>query len=229
MEAVRALDANPATDVIVIARGGGSLEDLLPFSDEGLIRTVFACRTPVVSAIGHESDSPILDLVADLRASTPTDAAKRVVPDVSDELAQLAQLRRRFAQSMINRISTEQERLTALRSRPVLADPTASFAVHSEQIQALRDRSRRAIRTRIEHEMTAVGHHLARVRAMSPRATLERGYAVLVDANGHAVTSVRSVSVGDQLTARLLDGEAVASVTAVAPGQPTTLGSEVPA
>lgn len=229
MEAVRALDANPGTDVIVIARGGGSLEDLLPFSDEGLIRTVFACRTPVVSAIGHESDSPILDLVADLRASTPTDAAKRVVPDVSDELAQLAQLRRRSAQSMISRISAEQERLTALRSRPVLADPTASFAVHSEQIQALRERSRRAIRTRIEHETTAVGHHLARVRAMSPRATLERGYAVLVDANGHAITSVRSLSVGDQLTARLLDGEAVASVTAVAPGQPTTLGSEVPA
>jgi exodeoxyribonuclease VII large subunit len=229
MEAVRALDANPATDVIVIARGGGSLEDLLPFSDEGLIRAVSACRTPVVSAIGHESDSPILDLVADLRASTPTDAAKRVVPDASDELAQLAQLRRRFAQSMISRISAEQERLTALRSRPVLADPTASFAVHSEQIQALRERSRRAIRTRIEHETTAVGHHLARVRAMSPRATLERGYAVLVDAEGHAVTSVRSVSVGDRLTARLLDGEAVASVTAVAPGQRTTLGSEVPA
>jgi exodeoxyribonuclease VII large subunit len=229
MEAVRALDANPTTDVIVIARGGGSLEDLLPFSDEGLIRTVFACRTPVVSAIGHESDSPILDLVADLRASTPTDAAKRIVPDVSDELAQLAQLRRRFAQSMISKISAEQERLTALRSRPVLADPTASFAVHSDQIQSLRERSRRAISTRIEHETTAVGHHLARVRAMSPRATLERGYAVLVDADGHAVTSVRSVSVGDQLTARLLDGEAVASVTAVAPGQPTTLGSEVPA
>ena len=229
MEAVRALDANPTTDVIVIARGGGSLEDLLPFSDEGLIRTVFACRTPVVSAIGHESDSPILDLVADLRASTPTDAAKRIVPDVSDELAQLAQLRRRFAQSMISKISAEQERLTALRSRPVLADPTASFAVHSDQIQSLRERSRRAIRTRIEHETTAVGHHLARVRAMSPRATLERGYAVLVDADGHAVTSVRSVSVGDQLTARLLDGEAVASVTAVAPGQPPTLGSEVPA
>jgi exodeoxyribonuclease VII large subunit len=228
MEAVRALDANPATDVIVIARGGGSLEDLLPFSDEGLIRAVFACRTPVVSAIGHESDSPILDLVADLRASTPTDAAKRVVPDASDELAQLAQLRRRFAQSMISKISAEQERLTALRSRPVLADPTASFAVHSEQIQALRERSRRAIRTRIEHETTAVSHHLARVRAMSPRATLERGYAVLVDAEGHAVTSVRSVSVGDRLTARLLDGEAIASVTAVAPGQPTAVGSEVP-
>ena len=229
MEAVRALDANPAADVIVIARGGGSLEDLLPFSDEGLIRAVFACRTPVVSAIGHESDSPILDLVADLRASTPTDAAKRVVPDVADELSQLTRLRRQLDQSVMSRISAEQDRLTALRSRPVLADPTASFAVHAEQIQALRDRSRRAIRTRIEHETSAVGHHLARVRAMSPRATLERGYAVLVNADGHAVTSVQNVSVGDQLTARLLDGQAVASVTGIVPANPATLGSEVPA
>jgi exodeoxyribonuclease VII large subunit len=229
MEAVRVLDANPTTDVIVIARGGGSLEDLLPFSDEGLIRAVFACRTPVVSAIGHESDSPILDLVADLRASTPTDAAKRVVPDVADELSQLTRLRRQLDQSMMSRISAEQDRLTALRSRPVLADPTASFAVHAEQIQALRDRSRRAIRTRVEHEMSAVGYHLARVRAMSPRATLERGYAVLVNADGHAVTSVQDVSVGDELTARLLDGEAVASVTAIMPGKPQTLGSEVSA
>jgi exodeoxyribonuclease VII large subunit len=229
MEAVRDLDANPATDVIVIARGGGSLEDLLPFSDEGLIRAVFACRTPVVSAIGHESDSPILDLVADVRASTPTDAAKRVVPDVADELTQLARLRRQLDQSMMSRISAEQDRLIALRSRPVLADPTASFAVHAEQIQALGDRSRRAIRTRIEHEMSAVGHHLARVRAMSPRATLERGYAVLVNADGRAVTSVQNVSVGDELTARLLDGEAVASVTAIMPGKSQTLGSEVSA
>ena len=229
MEAVRDLDANPATDVIVIARGGGSLEDLLPFSDEGLIRAVFACRTPVVSAIGHESDSPILDLVADLRASTPTDAAKRVVPDVADELTQLTRLRRQLDQSMMSRISAEQDRLTALRSRPVLADPTASFTVHAEQIQALADRSRRAIRTHVEHEMSAVGHHLARVRAMSPRATLERGYAILVNAKGHAVTSVQNVSVGDELTARMLDGEAVASVTAIMPGRPQTLGSEVSA
>jgi exodeoxyribonuclease VII large subunit len=217
MEAVRELDANPRVDVIVIARGGGSLEDLLPFSDEGLIRAVFACRTPVVSAIGHESDNPILDLVADLRASTPTDAAKRVVPDVTDERTQLTHLRRRLDHSLTNLIAAEQQRLTALRSRPVLADPTASFSVRLEQIMTLRDRSRRAIRSRIEHDSTEVTHQLARVRAMSPRATLERGYAIVVDAAGHAVTSVASVSVGDQLTARLVDGEAVASVTAVAP------------
>jgi exodeoxyribonuclease VII large subunit len=224
MDAVRALDANPNADVIVIARGGGSLEDLLPFSDEGLIRTVFACRTPVVSAIGHESDIPILDLVADVRASTPTDAAKRVVPDVAEELAQLGQLRRRLDQSMIGILGSEQERLTALRSRPVLADPTASFTVRIDQLEALRERSRRAISLRIEQEATAVAHRLARVRAMSPRATLERGYSILVDTGGHAVTSVSGLSVGDQLKARLLDGEAMTSVTAVSPGAPADIG-----
>ena len=217
MDAVQALDANPRVDVIVIARGGGSLEDLLPFSDEGLIRAVFACRTPVVSAIGHESDCPILDLVADLRASTPTDAAKRVVPDVAEELVQLDRIRHRLDQSLLGLMASEQERLTAIRSRPVLADPTASFAVRYEQVDALRDRSRRAISLRIEHEATAVAHRLARVRAMSPRATLERGYSILVDAAGHVVTSVAGISVGDQLEARLLDGEVVTSVTAVAP------------
>jgi exodeoxyribonuclease VII large subunit len=211
-------------DVIVIARGGGSLEDLLPFSDEGLIRAVFTCRTPVVSAIGHESDSPILDLVADLRASTPTDAAKRVVPDVAEELVQLDRIRHRLDQSLLGLMASEQERLTAIRSRPVLADPTASFAVRYEQVDALRDRARRAISLRIEYEATAVAHRLARVRAMSPRATLERGYSILVDDAGHVVTSVAGISVGDLLEARLLDGEVVTSVTAVAPEEPAGLG-----
>ena len=95
IDALRRLDADPEVDVIVIARGGGSLEDLLPFSDEALVRAVAACRTPVVSAIGHEQDTPLLDYVADVRASTPTDAAKRVVPDVAEQAALIAQLRDR--------------------------------------------------------------------------------------------------------------------------------------
>jgi len=229
MDAVRELDANPHAEVIIIARGGGSLEDLLPFSDEGLVRTVFACRTPVVSAIGHESDNPILDLVADLRASTPTDAAKRVVPEAAHELAQLALLRRQLDQSILNRLSSEQERLTALRSRPVLADPTASFALRSEQLQTLRDRARRAIVERIEKESTMVIHRLAQVRALSPHATLERGYSILVDTAGRAVTSIARISVGDELTARLLDGQALTSVTAVTPDQLAMLGERAQA
>ena len=107
----------------MIARGGGSLEDLLPFSDEGLIRAVSACRTPVVSAIGHESDSPILDLVADYRASTPTDAAKRIVPDAADEPARVQQARHRMIQAVSGLVGRQQEFLNALRTRPVLLDP----------------------------------------------------------------------------------------------------------
>ena len=136
--ALRRLDGQPEVDVIVIARGGGSLEDLLPFSDEGLIRAVSACRTPVVSAIGHESDNPILDLVADYRASTPTDAAKRVVPDAADELARIRQVRQRMRQCVATLVARQQEALTALRSRPVLADPTASFGLRRDEVERLR-------------------------------------------------------------------------------------------
>ncbi len=147
--ALRRLDAAPEVDVIVIARGGGSLEDLLPFSDEGLIRAVFAARTPVVSAIGHETDQPILDLVADLRASTPTDAARRIVPDMADELRRVQEATDRLRQAVGGRIAREQDRLTTLRSRPVLAAPIASFEVRYEQLDGLRHRSRRAIDSRV--------------------------------------------------------------------------------
>ena len=125
--AVEQLDRHPEVDVIVIARGGGSVEDLLPFSDEGMIRAVAACRTPVVSAIGHESDSPILDLVADYRASTPTDAAKRIVPDVADEAARVAQARHRMIRAVSGLVGRQQDFLNSLRTRPVLLDPAASF------------------------------------------------------------------------------------------------------
>jgi exodeoxyribonuclease VII large subunit len=217
--ALQQLDRDPLVEVIVIARGGGSLEDLLPFSDEGLIRAVFACRTPVVSAIGHESDNPILDLVADVRASTPTDAAKRVVPDVSEESHRIVATTTRLRQAIINIVRRQQESLDAIRSRTVLADPTASFAVHHERVAALRDRGHRAISTRVQHEARTVEHALARVRAMSPRATLERGYSILVDGEGHAVSSVADIDTDDDLLAYLLDGQLVVGVREVRPGQ----------
>jgi exodeoxyribonuclease VII large subunit len=210
--ALRQLDRAPNVEVIVIARGGGSLEDLLPFSDEGLVRAVFACMTPVVSAIGHESDSPILDLVADVRASTPTDAAKRVVPDVADELSRVRQTQQRLRQALVGRVVREQEWLTAIRSRPVLADPTATFAVRGEQISTLRQRAERAIRANVERESTNVQHQLARVRAMSPKATLERGYSILVGPEGHAVSSTAELDEGDDLLAHLADGQLVVEI-----------------
>jgi exodeoxyribonuclease VII large subunit len=123
VEALQRLDAEPTVDVIVVARGGGSLEDLLPFSNETMLRAVAACQTPVVSAIGHEVDSPLLDLVADLRASTPTDAGKRIVPDVAEELAGVTQTRRRAAIAVRARLDREASGLAGLRARPVLANP----------------------------------------------------------------------------------------------------------
>ncbi len=216
------LDRHPDVDVIVIARGGGSLEDLLPFSDEGLVRAVFACSTPVISAIGHESDNPILDLVADHRASTPTDAAKRVVPDVAEEVTRIRQAKTRLDQAVMNRLAREQDRLEALRTRPVMTDPTATFGVGHDQVQHLRERGLRALTGRLEHERTSVAHHLARVRAMSPKATLERGYSILVGPEGQAVTSVTDVEPGDALLAYLLDGQLALQTTDVRPG---TLGA----
>jgi exodeoxyribonuclease VII large subunit len=216
--ALRQLDSDPAVDVIVIARGGGSVEDLLPFSDEGLIRAVFACRTPVVSAIGHESDNPILDLVADVRASTPTDAAKRVVPDVVDEVARVRQAQARLNHAIFGVVRRQQEQLDALRSRPVLADPTVSFGPRYEQLATLRQRSTRAVAARLERESTSVEHAIARVRAVSPQATLMRGYAIVVDTAGHAISSVKAVDVGDELTAYLSDGQLTAAVQDVRPG-----------
>ena len=212
---LRQLDGIPDVEVIVIARGGGSLEDLLPFSDEGLIRAIAACRTPVVSAIGHESDNPILDLVADYRASTPTDAAKRIVPDAADEHARIHQARQRLSQSMLGHIARQQEILNALRSRPVLSDPTATLRMRTVEIDTLRDRSRRAIGARLDREQIAVRHHLDQLRAVSPQATLERGYAILVGSRGQPVSAVVEVERGEDLTAHLADGQLTVQVREV--------------
>ncbi|HEU4547679.1 MAG TPA: exodeoxyribonuclease VII large subunit [Microlunatus sp.] len=207
MLAVAALDRDPDVEVIIVARGGGSLEDLLPFSDEGLVRAVFACRTPVVSAIGHESDLPILDLVADLRASTPTDAAKQVVPDVAEERERVQLSRQRLRRGVESLVRRERDWLSHLRARPVLADPGASFALRATEVAELRSRAEWALRGRLRHEATGVEHALARVRAMSPKATLERGYAIVVDDDGHAVDSAGEVEPGQPLLAYLHDGQ----------------------
>jgi exodeoxyribonuclease VII large subunit len=213
--ALQRLDARPEVEVIVIARGGGSVEDLLPFSNEALLRAVAAARTPVVSAIGHESDNPILDLVADYRASTPTDAAKRIVPDAADERARIQQARQRLAQAITGQISRQQEILHTLRSRPVLADPTASLGLRTAELGNLRERARRAIEARLDREQLAVRHDLDKIRAVSPQATLERGYAILVGARGQPVNSVGQADVGEDMVAHLADGQLVVAVREV--------------
>ncbi|NUU23352.1 MAG: exodeoxyribonuclease VII large subunit [Streptomycetaceae bacterium] len=204
--AVEELDADPSVDVIVVARGGGSVEDLLPFSDEQLVRTVFRCATPVVSAIGHEPDTPLLDLVADLRASTPTDAAKKIVPDVGEELTRITHLRDRARHTVTMRIEREEHGLASVRSRPVLAEPYGMVEIREDEVALLLERSRRCLRHRLDHAATDLDHTRARVVALSPAATLERGYAVLQKENGHAVRTPADVEPAEKLTARLASG-----------------------
>jgi len=205
--AVRELDALPLVDVIVVTRGGGSVEDLLPFSDEGLVRAVAACATPVVSAIGHEKDSPILDLVADVRASTPTDAARKVVPDMVEEMRAVADLRSRATRALVSRLDREAAWLDSARHRPVLADPSVLVSSRRSDVAALLDRSRRALDGRLSRAADDVSHVRARVRALSPAATLDRGYAVVQTDDGAVVRVADDVAVGAPVRIRVSDGD----------------------
>ncbi|GII93157.1 exodeoxyribonuclease VII large subunit [Sinosporangium siamense] len=205
-EALRKLDADRDIDVIIVARGGGSLEDLLPFSDESLVRTVAACRTPVVSAIGHEQDSPILDLVADLRASTPTDAAKKVVPDVGEQLVLIRQLRDRGRRVVGGWVERERAWLASMRSRPSLADPVREIERRAEQTDQLRDRARRCLSGSLDRAGDDLQHIRARLIALSPAATLERGYAIAQRPDGEVIRHAADVAPGDPLTLRFTDG-----------------------
>jgi len=217
IEALAMLDKDPQVDVIVVARGGGALEDLLPFSDEGLVRAVSSCRTPVVSAIGHEEDQPLLDLVADLRASTPTDAAKRVVPDVGEELTRLHDVRDRSRRLVAALLAREEHGIGQLRARPVLARPHDIFDRHQQGVDDLTGRARRQIGHQLDRAHDDVAHRLARVRALSPLATLERGYAVVQTADGTVVTDVAGLSPGDTVDTRLADGRFTATIAATTP------------
>ncbi len=205
VEALRKLDAAPDVDVIVIARGGGSLEDLLPFSDEALLRAVAACRTPVVSAIGHEQDTPLLDYVADLRASTPTDAAKRIVPDVAEQLALVTQLRDRARRSVRGWLEREQAWLEAIRSRPALADPVREVERQAEQVNALIQRARQSVDASLKRAGDDIAHTRARLLALSPAATLRRGYAIVQQEDASVVRSAADVSAGERLTVRFTE------------------------
>ncbi|GAB89839.1 exodeoxyribonuclease VII large subunit [Gordonia rhizosphera] len=211
-----ALDAHPEVEVIIIARGGGSVEDLLPFSDEALLRAVALCTTPIISAIGHEPDTPLLDLVADLRAATPTDAAKRVVPDVAAELAGITELRRRSAHALRNWVRRETHVLDGLRARPVLARPLTVIDAHTERIERMRTDIRRDIRRHIDAEERRREHLSARLSTLGPAQTLARGYAVVqrVDTDRpHVVSTVDQMPAGARLRIRVADGASTAEVT----------------
>jgi exodeoxyribonuclease VII large subunit len=210
VEALRRLDRDPEVDVVVIARGGGGVEDLLPFSNETLVRAVAAARTPVVSAIGHDTDRPLLDLVADVAASTPTDAAKRVVPDIAEELRSVAELRERARSSIRTRVERERELMAGLPER-LRRTVRARIEREAEETAALRGRARQRLDSLLHAARADLEHVRARVRALSPQATLDRGYAVVRRADG---TIVRApVDAVGPLRVRVAGGEFGAAAT----------------
>lgn len=222
IDALQQLDRDPEVDVIIIARGGGSVEDLLPFSEEALQRAVAAAATPVVSAIGHEPDSPVLDNVADLRAATPTDAAKRVVPDVMEEKALINETRQRMAGALRGWVDNQRRGLANIRSRPVLADPLSPITARREEIDRARATMRRDVNYLLDRENNRVSALRAQVSALGPAATLQRGYSVVQvvprDGSGpEVVTSYQQSPPGSQLRIRVADGSVTAAAMAAKP------------
>jgi len=227
LDVLAALDRDPAVEVIVLARGGGSVEDLLPFSDESLCRAVAGCRTPVLSAIGHEQDAPLVDHVADVRCSTPTEAGRRLVPDVAEEGARIAGLRDRARRALSGWVDREARLVATLRARPVLTDPWRAFAEREREVTRLRDGARGSMRRQVAGLDTELAHLRARLTTLGPAATLARGYAIVQrvpagephdPAGSRPLPVLRSVTEaepGSMLRIRLADG-AVPAVVASA-------------
>jgi exodeoxyribonuclease VII large subunit len=212
--ALRELENIEDVDVIIITRGGGSFEDLLPFSDESLVRLAASCETPIVSAIGHEKDSPLLDLIADYRASTPTDAAKRVVPDIEQEIADINKIRDRIYRRLVSTIDYELNQIAQLRNRPVMKDPIVMVKVRVEELNALRDRSNRGFKSLLEIEKKEIKGVIAHLRSLSPQSTMDRGYSVVQSDDGKIVRDATKLKAGAVLRIRAAKGEARASVLA---------------
>ena len=215
--ALKELEADPNVDVIVITRGGGSFEDLLPFSDEGLIRLVSSCSTPIVSAIGHEKDAPLLDLVADFRASTPTDAGKAVVPDMDEELEKISSLLSRSRRYITHWLDKESANLAHVKSRPVFADPLVMVTTRAEKLAQDRARAYRAFDALLLLSREELSSLSAQVRTLSPQATLDRGYAVVQRGDGSLVREGSDVKAGDRLAIRVARGVVAATVDQAGP------------
>lgn len=224
VEALRQFDADPLIDVIIIARGGGSVEDLLPFSEEALQRAVAQAATPVVSAIGHEPDNPVLDNIADLRAATPTDAAKRVVPDVIGEYELVGEARDRMAAALRGWVEKERAGLESVRSRPVMANPMLPISTRREELLRALEAIRRDVSRLVTHARHETESLRARVSALGPAQTLARGYAVVQvqprdGSEAEVVTTIDQSPPGSQLRIRVADGSITAASMATTPAE----------
>lgn len=218
--AIRALDADPAVDVIILARGGGDFQHLLGFSDERVLRAAAAATTPIVSAIGHENDHPLLDDIADLRASTPTDAAKRVVPDVADELDRVRTARARLSQRVTALVQAELERIDMLANRPVLRDPAWIIDTRAQETLRSADRVTELFTRRLERERDALGTARAQLLALSPQSVLRRGYAIVRTAEGGVVREAAQAPAGATVEVLIEDGRLTAEITKAHAGSP---------
>ncbi|WAB80580.1 exodeoxyribonuclease VII large subunit [Microcella daejeonensis] len=217
---IRALDADPEVDVIIVARGGGDFQNLLPFSDEAVVRAAAAATTPLVSAIGHENDRPLLDDVADLRASTPTDAAKRVVPDVGEELATMQQVRSRMLTRVTGAIATEVDRIAAIRSRPSLASGAWIVDSRADELTRMVARGAELTARLVERAHLDLGERRRQLRALSPQHTLDRGYAIVQRADGAVLRGPAGVIADEPLRLTLAEGRLTARADAPAPPTP---------
>ena len=207
IRAIELLDADAEVDVIILARGGGSFQDLLVFSDESVVRAVANCKTPIVSAIGHENDRPLTDEVADLRASTPTDAAKRVVPDVMEERKKIAQALERIGLRVVSFVQNQIELISGIRSRPILANPFTLVDDRTLEVSQLRQTLLGHVSNNLERQQLQVAGLRGQVRALSPKLTLDRGYAVVRDKDGHVLTSPKQVKSGQKMKVTLAGGD----------------------
>jgi exodeoxyribonuclease VII large subunit len=207
IKAIELLDANPEVDVIVLARGGGSFQDLLVFSDEKVVRAVANCKTPIVSAIGHENDRPLTDEVADVRASTPTDAAKLIVPDVIEERKKISQALERIGLQVVSFVQNQIELILGIRTRPILANPFTLVDERSLQISQLEQSLSSQMNNTLEKQQLLITGLRGAVRALSPQLTLDRGYAVVRDLDGHVLTRPNQAKAGQKLKITLSGGD----------------------
>ena len=224
--ALKELDLIEDVDVIIITRGGGSFEDLLPFSDEGLIRLVAQCKTPIVSAIGHEQDTPLIDLVADFRASTPTDAAKRVVPDIIEEQNAIGEKSSRLLRAINSLFERESAEIKSLASRPIMKDPKQLIAPLIEELKIWTKSLRQEMSHLIDLARGELSQNVAQLRALSPLAVLERGYSVALTKQGDLIRDVKQVKSGDDFRLRLALGEIAATVRSTTEISRSTSASE---
>jgi len=207
IKAIQALDADSEVDVIILTRGGGSFQDLLVFSDEQVVRAVANCKTPIVSAIGHENDRPLTDEVADFRASTPTDAAKNVVPDVVDERKKISTALERIALRVIGYVQNQLELILGIRTRPVFANPFTIVDERTLNISQLLTTLQSQTKNFLDKEQLQIAGLRGQVRALSPKLTLDRGYAVVRNLKDGLVTDPKKVSKGEKLKITLAGGD----------------------